>query len=48
MRRSLLTAAALALVAIGAHAQEVTLRVGVARAISTGATLIAIERGYFK
>jgi NitT/TauT family transport system substrate-binding protein len=30
------------------QAQETTLRVGTARAISTGATLIAIERGYFK
>ena len=48
MRRSLITATALALIAIGAHAQEVTLRVGAARAISTGATLIAIEHGYFK
>ena len=48
MRRSLITATALVLIATGAHAQEATLRVGVARAISTGATLIAIERGYFK
>ena len=48
MRRSLITATALVLVATAAHAQEATLRVGVARAISTGATLIAIERGYFK
>ncbi|HEY4775697.1 MAG TPA: ABC transporter substrate-binding protein [Xanthobacteraceae bacterium] len=30
------------------QAQETTVKVGTARAISTGATLIAIERGYFK
>jgi NitT/TauT family transport system substrate-binding protein len=48
MRRMLITATALACALGGAEAQETTLRVGTARAISTGATLIAIERGYFK
>jgi NitT/TauT family transport system substrate-binding protein len=48
MRRLLIAGATLALAAVGADAQETTLRVGTARAISTGATLIAIERGYFK
>ena len=49
MSRLRIAAAGLGLLVItAAHGQETTLRVGVARAISTGATLIAIERGYFK
>ena len=49
MSRPVLIAAATLTVALGgANAQDTTLRVGTARAISTGATLIAIERGYFK
>jgi len=48
MRRTLITAAVLACALGSGQAQETTLRVGTARAISTGATLIAIERGYFK
>ena len=48
MSRALILAAAVAIAVTGANAQDTTLRVGVARAISTGATLIAIERGYFK
>jgi NitT/TauT family transport system substrate-binding protein len=48
MRRTLITAAVFAYAIGSGQAQETTLRVGTARAISTGATLIAIERGYFK
>ncbi len=48
MRPVLIAVATFALGFNGAQAQETTLRVGTARAISTGATLIAIERGYFK
>jgi NitT/TauT family transport system substrate-binding protein len=39
---------ALAAVAVPALAQETTIKVGTARAISVGATLYAIEHGYFK
>ena len=31
-----------------ASAQEQTVRIGVARSVSNGAELIAIEKGYFK
>jgi hypothetical protein len=48
MRRTLITAAVFACALGSGQAQETTLRVGSARAISTGATLIAIERGYSK
>jgi NitT/TauT family transport system substrate-binding protein len=37
-----------ALAATSALAQEITIKVGTARAISVGATLYAIEKGYFK
>ncbi len=36
------------LVAAAAHAQENTVRIGIARSVSNGAELIAVERGYFK
>jgi len=48
MSRALILAATVIIAVTGASAQDTKLRVGVARAISTGATLIAIERGYFK
>ena len=32
----------------GAQAQEVTVKVGIAKALATAATMIAIEKGYFK
>src|SRR6185436_15327364 len=41
-------AAGLAAAASHATAQEVTIKVGTARAISVGATLYAIEKGWFK
>jgi len=41
-------AAGLAVAASHAVAQEVTIKVGTARAISVGATLYAIEKGWFK
>ena len=48
MRRSLITARGARFGRDRRARREATLRVGVARAISTRATLIAIERGYFK
>jgi NitT/TauT family transport system substrate-binding protein len=48
MTRIPIAAAAFAFALTAANAQETTLRVGIARALSTGATLIAIERGYFR
>jgi NitT/TauT family transport system substrate-binding protein len=48
MTRIPIAAAAFAFALSAANAQETTLRVGIARALSTGATLIAIERGYFR
>ena len=45
---TMLLGAALACLAVPAAAQEVTIKVGTARAISVGATLYAIEHGYFK
>lgn len=41
-------ACALVLTATAAAAQETTVRIGMARSLSNGAELIAIERGYFK
>jgi len=45
-----LLAASIMLVGVpgGAHAQEITVRVGNAPSIASGALLIAIERGYFR
>ncbi len=44
-----ISAAALCLVALaGAAAAEDTVRIGMARSVSNGAELIAIEKGYFK
>ena len=46
MRRLLL--ACLLMAPVLASAQEHTVRIGVARSVSNGAELIAIEKGYFK
>src|SRR5260370_31754123 len=44
-----ISAAALALAALaGAASAEDTVRIGMARSVSNGAELIAIEKGYFK
>src|SRR5260370_17664085 len=44
-----ISAAALALAALaGAASAEDTIRIGMARSVSNGAELIAIEKGYFK
>ncbi|HVG52646.1 MAG TPA: ABC transporter substrate-binding protein [Xanthobacteraceae bacterium] len=48
MKRIVLAAAALAAFSVSAPAQETVVKVGTARAISVGATLYAIEKGYFK
>lgn len=48
MKRISLIAAALGAMLASAQAQEVVLKVGTARAISVGATLYAIEHGFFK
>ncbi len=48
MKRIVLAALAVAAWAAPAAAQETVLKVGTARAISVGATLYAIEKGYFK
>ncbi len=42
------TAAALAFFLTAANAQEKVLRVGIAKALATAATMIAVEKGYFK
>ncbi len=46
--RFLLLFLAAALGVSGAHAQEQTVRIGVARALASAANMIAIEKGYFK
>jgi NitT/TauT family transport system substrate-binding protein len=48
MKRIVLAALAVAAIAAPAAAQETVIKVGTARAISVGATLYAIEHGYFK
>jgi NitT/TauT family transport system substrate-binding protein len=48
MKRLFLAAAALAAFSVSVPAQETVVKVGTARAISVGATLYAIEKGYFK
>jgi len=46
--RTLLAGLALVSAACAAQAEDVTIRVGIARSVSNGAELIAIEKGYFK
>src|SRR5262245_48232650 len=48
MRRAVMIAVAAVLTVTAAPAQEVTVRVGNAPSIASGALLIAIERGYFR
>src|SRR5215475_15403991 len=48
MRRALMIAVAAVLTVTAAPAQEVTVRIGNAPSIASGALLIAIERGYFR
>lgn len=52
LRKLLLSGLAMAGLVVGAQAQapksEVTVKVGLARSVSNGAELIAIEKGYFK
>ena len=48
MGRWLCALAALTSVSVGARAQEVIVKVGIAKALATAATMIAVEKGYFK
>ena len=48
MKRTIFAALAVAVSVLPAMAQETVVKVGTARAISVGATLYAIEKGYFK
>jgi NitT/TauT family transport system substrate-binding protein len=48
LKRNLLVLLALAAGAAAAHAQDVTVKVGMVKSISSVATLTAIEKGYFK
>jgi NitT/TauT family transport system substrate-binding protein len=48
MKRIIFAALALAVYASPSTAQETTIKIGTARAISVGATLYAIEHGFFK
>jgi NitT/TauT family transport system substrate-binding protein len=48
LKRNLLVLLALAAGASAAHAQDVTVKVGMVKSISSVATLTAIEKGYFK
>jgi NitT/TauT family transport system substrate-binding protein len=48
LKRNLLLCLAIAGGAAAAHAQDVTVKVGIVKSISSVATLTAIEKGYFK
>ena len=48
LARWLCALAALGSVSAGARAQEVVVKVGIAKALATAATMIAIEKGYFR
>jgi NitT/TauT family transport system substrate-binding protein len=48
IKRSVLAALAIAAGVAAAHAQDVTVKVGIVKSISSVATLTAIEKGYFK
>ena len=48
LARAIAAAAALTCVSGAANAQEKVLRVGIAKALATAATMIAVEKGYFK
>ncbi len=48
LKRTLLATLAVAAGACAAHAQEVTVKVGTVRSISTVSILWAVEKGYFK
>jgi NitT/TauT family transport system substrate-binding protein len=48
LKRSLLICLAIAGGAAAAHAEDVTVKVGIVKSISSVATLTAIEKGYFK
>src|SRR4051812_18965580 len=48
MKRTVFAALTVPALATPGTAQEVTIKVGTARAISVGSTLYAIEKGYFK
>jgi NitT/TauT family transport system substrate-binding protein len=48
LQRNLLVCLAIAGGAAAAHAQDVTVKVGIVKSISSVATLTAIEKGYFK
>jgi NitT/TauT family transport system substrate-binding protein len=48
LRRSLAVVAAIAALAAPARAQEQTVRIGMVRALASVATMIAVDKGYFK
>jgi NitT/TauT family transport system substrate-binding protein len=48
LARWLCALGALASVSAGARAQEVVVKVGIAKALATAATMIAVEKGYFR